>query len=310
MNENIDLSIFNRQTKKIQRKIILPRNLNMNTLEKVFLDLKNTLVPGSDALIEFNAIQYIDTCGMTGLASMMKGFSLKGVNFYLSGLEVASDALNYMHECGFINSLSKNAHALSKINGTIIPFLEINNSNHVKYINFDLKNWITREMSLSNNSIDTVCACISEAFQNVEHHAGGAGFGVAQMYKNKKQLHISVADCGIGIPTQVRNIIPRISEVDALKKSCERGFTTKKNYINRGFGLDNLIRYVVGKNRGVVVIRSFAATLTASFNKNRKSISILTNQERWSYPGTIVHVCLQTDALKDSDESRLEVFTW
>lgn len=292
-------------------KIIhLPKNLNVRTMRGVFERIKENAKIDRNLMIDLSNLNFIDTCGMTGLASIMKGFSMAGVEFNFSGLDSDSLAVKYMHACGFVNSITDYKTSLELRDSTLIPFMEISNTNHVKYIQFDLKDWILREMSLSKESVEVLCACISEAFQNVEHHAGGSGFGVAQIYQARKELHISVSDCGIGIPAQVRSIYPEISDAEALKKSCERGFTTKTNYTNRGFGIDNLIQYTVKGNGGNVMIRSFGASLISKPGAERSHPFILANSESWSYPGTLVKVCLRTDKLEESEDHTQEEFTW
>lgn len=291
--------------------IFIPENLNINTLGGIFEKISQSGRRADHSIeIDLSNLRFIDTCGMTGLANILAGFSKARMNFNFTGINWGNDAIKYMSDSGFLKSITNySPPPFLQRQNTVVPFLEIRESNHVAFVHSQLKPWIAAEISLSGDALETIGACISEAFQNVEHHAGGVGFGMAQYYPKKKEIHITIADHGIGIPRQVRNIYPDISECYALKTACIRGFTTKKNYKNRGFGLDNLIKYTAGKNGGRVMIRSFGATLVATPSKNRGPILRVT-PEKWSYPGTLVQTCLRTDTLEATIEPKLEVFKW
>ena len=293
--------------------IYSPKNLNIKTVGNIFSSIqKITKLGQKTAEMDFSTLTFADPCGIIALASILVGFQRAGFSTIFRGVHLESVAVKYMHEVGFFSTLTNyDGEIQSTRPSMILPFTAIDGTNHVNFIHTNLRPWIASEISMHVDTLDTLCACISEAFQNVEHHGGGAGFGIAQHYPKKKILQIAVADLGRGIPHHVQKVHPNMNSQQALRKACERGFTTKTNYTNRGFGLDNLILYTVKNNGGTIMLRSLDASLEAIRLKEDDSDAFIkTSHEGWLYPGSIVRITLKTDTLEQSEDAQPEEFRW
>lgn len=276
----------------------------------VYARCKAALSVGDKTLmLDFNTLHFIDPMATTALACLAVGFSDKVASVSFLGVEGDSPAVRYLNSAGFFEALSDGEAARLAPRDTTIEFTPIRGTEHVNFLHMRLRPWIAREVRLSSDTVESLSACIAEALQNIEHHGGALGFAMAQHYPNKGELRIAVADRGRGIPVHVRQVLPYLKDSAALSKACERGFTTKTNVTNRGYGLDNLIRYAVGNNGGTVTIRSRNGVLVARPGTNR--VILRAGMVDWDYPGSAVQIVLRTDTLEKSDEFvRPEVFEW
>lgn len=290
--------------------IALPRNLNIETMRNMYSRCKDAVGSRDKYLVlNFNTLGFIDPMGATALACMAVGFTSIGADVTFAGIDVDSPAVQYLNSAGFFEVLSGGDEPRLARRETTIEFTAISGTEHVNFLHMQLRPWISREVRLSSDTVESLSACIAEALQNIEHHGGAVGFAMAQHYPKKRELVIAVADRGHGIPVLVRKVCPGLKDPAALEKACVRGFTTKNNYTNRGFGLDNLIRYAVVNNGGTVTLRSRNGKLVARRGPNGAALS--SEFVDWDCPGCVVQVVLRTDTLENPDESvKQEVFEW
>ncbi|NVO05243.1 MAG: hypothetical protein HXX19_04535 [Rhodoferax sp.] len=183
-------------------------------------------------------------------------------------------------------------------------------SAYVPYLYQGLMPWVSNEVKLSTDTLETIKTCLEEVFHNIEYHSGiEFGCTFSQHFPKKNRIHVAISDFGIGIPTRVRSKLPDLQDAQALKEACKEGFTTKSNVKNRGAGLPNLIRYVVQRNSGTVLIHSGRGYLSASRGPDQPNIT--SRELDWAYPGTLVHVVLRTDTLEKLERDiEPEVFQW
>lgn len=290
--------------------IALPRNLNIDTMRGVYARCKEAGITKSKVLVlDFETLHFADPLGTTALACLIVGCFDTGISVDLLGTDAESPAVRYLNSAGFFEVLSDGEKKRLAPRETTIEFTAIRGTEHVNFLHMRLRPWIAREVRLSNDTVESLSACIAEALQNIEHHGGELGFAMAQHYPKKKELRIAVADRGVGIPVHVRKIVPELKDPAALRKACVRGFTTQSNFTNRGYGLDNLIRYTVGNNGGTVKIRSGSGLLIA--RRGPAGVLLHTEALDWDCPGSAVEIVLRTDTLEKSEEFvRPEVFQW
>ncbi len=117
---------------------------------------------------------------------------------------------------------------------------------------------------------------------------------------------ISISDFGVGIPFNVNNKINGLSDHQAIDKACEAGFTTQTTLRNRGAGLDVLIKNVVAKNNGVVIIQSRKGLVSCV--KLNGVLKRSAKPAAGFYPGTLIQITLDTSKFV-SDEHE-EDFEW
>lgn len=290
--------------------IALPRNLNIETMRGVYARCREAVTARDNVLLlDFKTLHFVDPMGTTALACLAVGYSESGVSVTFLGVDVDSPAVRYLNSAGFFEVLSDGEEERLAPRDTTIEFTPIRGTEHVNYLHMRLRPWIAREVRLSSDTVESISACIAEALQNIEHHGGELGFAMAQHYPKKNELRIAAADRGLGIPEHVRRVLPHLKDSAALSQACVRGFTTKNNFTNRGYGLDNLIRYAVGNNGGTVTLRSRNGVLVA--RRGPKGVFLHTQIVDWDYPGSAVQIVLRTDTLEKADEFvRPEVFEW
>lgn len=256
--------------------------------------------------INFTTLKFAKPSGITSLGCILRYYEQIGLDITMVGMNAKTDANRYLRDCGFFRLFG--ADDGGDVRSTTIPFQDVCGTNHVQFVHARLRPWLEVDVRLEVDALDTICTCFSEALQNIEHHGGGIGFTMAQHYPKKNIINIAASDIGKGIPDMARTVIPSMSDSEALKKACERGFTSKTNFTNRGFGLDNLIRFVVGRNGGTVVIRSGNAHLEASPAQD-SSVHISSTDLPYRYLGSLVLVQLRTDRL-DRATGESEAFQW
>lgn len=98
---------------------------------------------------------------------------------------------------------------------------------------------------------------IFEIFANCGMHANSKRgiFVCGQFYPRKYHLDLTMSDVGVGIRTNVRKIIPKISSTKAIEWALQEGNTTKTGAQPGGFGL-KLLQEFVELNKGKVQIIS------------------------------------------------------
>lgn len=295
--------------------IVLPNNLNEITLEGVLGKINKFFSNNRNEKIvfDFSRLKWIEPFGIVSFSSVIEFYRDLNASFAFSGHDVLTNANKYLDDAEFFYYLigrrifSEND---SSVRSTTIPYRRFSNSDYIKYLYSDLAPWIGWQVKLSDDTLETIRACLEEIFHNVEYHSGkGVGFTLSQHFPAKKIIRIAISDCGVGIPVRVAGKLPGLSDAKAIKKACEEGFTTQSNVKNRGVGLALLIKYVVGRNSGRIKIISSRGCLEAFKVGDRivQNISTINYQ----YPGTIVHIDLRTDTLESFDEDvQKEAFLW
>lgn len=293
-------------------KIYIPRNMNDSALGVVLSRLVKATEAGNRYIVmDFSQLVFCDPVGVAALANYIAYFQSAGVEFKFRNHDVRSDANKYLDDAGFFEEfLGNRAFEDSGLRNTTIPFKCFDKNNYIGYLYERLAPWIAQEVNLSSDTMESIRACLEEVFHNIEFHSKAAkGFTIAQHYPKKSVIKIAITDFGIGIPTQVRSLLPELNDPDAIVKACEEGFTTKSNVKNRGVGLALLVKYVVARNGGTVDIRSGLGVVKIA--KNAKGAHLNAMKSDWPYPGTMVNVTLRTDTLEELDSEVVpEVFKW
>lgn len=98
---------------------------------------------------------------------------------------------------------------------------------------------------------------IFEIFENcVIHSQSNQGiFVCGQFFPQQHRLDLTISDAGIGIRNNVRQKIPDISSIEAIRWAMQQGNTTKTGSQPGGFGL-SLLKKFIELNQGKVQIVS------------------------------------------------------
>ncbi len=204
------------------------------------------------------------------------------------------DIRSNLGKSGFLNSFG---HGGSFWTGNTIPYREnltFEKRNVVDYLKLYWlgKGWVNVSSLLRDAIVVTVLEIYINAFEHSESSIGI--FSCGQHYPNLHVLKLSVADFGVGIPSNVRYFFKddsrfqSLSAASCLKWAFQRGTTTRPNGTSRGMGLDLLKEFVkINKGRLEIFSHEGYALITETQEEfmNRDSF----------FEGTLVNITLQCD---------------
>ena len=295
-----------------QFTVMLPGNFNVFTMHQFVAAASERLVAERAEAIQFDfsGLRFIAPEGVVALSNAIEHFRQRGIPVYFVNHTKYSEATQYLDDAGFFRHyLKKNVFMQTAPRSTTMPLQLFNARAYVPYLYQHLMPWIGSEVQLSTDSLETIKTCLEEVFHNIDFHSGvDTGCTFSQHFPVRKRIGIAVSDWGVGIPFQVRSVLPELNDHQAIQQACKEGFTTKGN-VNRGAGLPNLIRYVAQRNSGVVRIHSGCGAIVAQ--RGPEGPRIEAHKLNWSYPGTLVHVVLRTDTLEKLEtDVKPEAFKW
>lgn len=133
--------------------------------------------------------------------------------------------------------------------GNSIPYREYLEPNQVTILKYLTDDWLGRGwINISQNLKNEIAGRMWEIFANAfEHSLSKIGLVCCgQYFKNRKELILSVADFGVGIPTNVRTFRgqPTLANGDAMQWAFQKGNSTRINGGPGGVGLDILKEFV------------------------------------------------------------------
>ena len=97
--------------------------------------------------------------------------------------------------------------------------------------------WLAARLKITQASLYTFKACISELFNNIQDHTQyEIGSIFVQHFPHYSTIGISLADFGLGIPEKVRVKLPDLTDDAAIIQAVEDGFTTNPNQLIRVLG--------------------------------------------------------------------------
>lgn len=299
---------------KRQQSVTLPSNFNLATMRRFIGEAMDAQAEQNVRSIafDFSKLTFIEPVGVVALSNTIEHFSRKGVKVYFNNHSQRTNGNKYLDDAGFFKRyLKKQVFEESRPRSSTVPLVLFKANAYIPYLFRELMPWISNEVKMSTDTLETIRVCLEEVFHNIEYHSGvDTGCAFAQFFPKEDRIRIAVSDFGVGIPSQVRTKLPELNDQDCLRKAIEEGFTTKSNVNNRGAGLNNLIRYVTMRNSGTVLIHSGKGNLSATPSA-AGGTSVTSRDEGWVYPGTLVHVVLRTDKLDRLEvDIEKEVFQW
>lgn len=161
----------------------------------------------------------------------------------------------------------------------------------------DFVNYVERELiqrseipNMSSGFLGKFRSSIHEIFNNAVFHSRTqlGIFSCGQFFPNKETLDFTVADLGVGIRQNIKDLIERdMSSEEAISWATEEANTTKRDKLPGGLGL-KVLRDFIAENGGCLQIVSDAgywrqqggSTLTATLSN--------------AFPGTVISVEINT----------------
>lgn len=219
--------------------------------------------------------------------------------------------IRYLADSGFFETFKDTPGAMTggSIRTTTFPLQLVSCSISTSWIG-DLTSWLAKESGRTKEAMCDIAMCIGEIFNNItDHSTTDVGCAFAQFFPQEKRILLSVADFGVGIPNKIKQYYDFSSDSSAILKAIEREFTTKSQQNNRGFGLDNLVGFVVDNDFGNIVIVSGKGFVKIKPSMQDKR-SFETMDFQSSFPGTMFVIEINVGSIPDNDEEDQGVLEW
>lgn len=245
--------------------ISLPYTLNSFTLRGVVQDFVNRCQDGmpGEVFIDFAYLGFIEPAGVTFLSNFVHWLNYNNTRCIFRGFEGHSAALRFLDDSLFFDMhIGRKINIYASPRTTTQHLRRVGHSESHSFIDMTLAPWLASAMQCTTASVHPFQACLSEIFNNISDHTERDNGGIfAQHFPNNREVKISIADFGRGIPHNVRTVAPMLDDNAAIMQAVELEFSTKSTPRNRGIGLDYLLQTVVGVNRGEVTISSLGGSV-------------------------------------------------
>lgn len=295
-------------------EVQLPSRFNTDTMcsliNKVIDD--NYAPVSQEIIFDFRTLNFIRPVGVTILSNLIEWLKIRGVKIrvvYPTEFSYKYSPIGFLDDSLFFKQyLGKKISEFSAPRETTIPLKLVSYQESYYWLEENFIYWLGARLSLSVRSLEEIKVCLFEIFNNIHDHSEEQiGSVFCQHFPQENQVNIAISDFGVGIPPNVRKVIPEISDHRAIAEAIEEGFTTKSTVRNAGAGLDILISNVVMNNRGSVGIFSNHGRVNCSYNDGE--IQKIPSELRGYYPGTLLDIHLRTDTIERIDDSP-EDFEW
>jgi anti-anti-sigma regulatory factor/anti-sigma regulatory factor (Ser/Thr protein kinase) len=289
----------------------IPRQLDRITIYPLVQHVldENLNAKCSKITFDFAALAFVKPAGVTVLSNLIEFLGKAGTKtVFTNHKRPTCPAISYLDDSGFFNQyLGHSLKEDSSVRSTTLPLKLVEYSRSYEYMGFSLIPWLASALDTPEKSLATIKVCFQEIYNNINDHSKRSiGCSFAQHYPNKNLIDITVSDFGIGIPANVRRLKPDVNDQQALALACEPGFTTKTSVRNHGAGLDVLIKNVVVRNGGAVIIHSNRGIVSCT--RQNGSVKKIPRGADGFYPGTLIQLSLDTNRFI-SDEIE-EDFEW
>ncbi len=273
-----------------------------------FLD-ENQNLP-TEIEVDFSGIIHIKPPSVAFLSNMTHWFRSMGSEVSFLGLDLSNEAIKYLDDSLFFElHQGQKLSPASSCRQTTIPVRQLARRDSHGWLEYTFLPWLIEKSGLTKNSLAEVKSSLQELINNISDHTEfeeGCIFG--QWYPKTNKILITVADFGVGIPSNIRTVSPDLSDSDSLVKAAEDGFSSKSLPTNRGAGLYLLLLNIVQRFDGVVTIRSGLGF--AKFVNQSGSIYVIQNEKCGYCVGTTIDIVLQTDKIPYEDDNEEEDFEW
>ncbi|MDN7654690.1 ATP-binding protein [Burkholderia multivorans] len=259
---------------------------------------------------DYSTLKFIDSAGVTVLSNLISFLEKLGVKAYPRGHKALTDPVKYLDDSGFFKHFyGYTISPTAAVRETTLPLQLVAYARSYEYMEYKLVPWLARALQTETQCLGTVQVCFQEIFNNINDHSGvGIGCSFAQHFPRDDNIQFTVSDFGIGIPTRVKMLHPTLNDQQAIAKASEEGFTTQTTARNRGAGLDVLIKNVVDRNGGAVMIHSGRGMLSCARAEDGTTKRTARPAPGF-YPGTLIQMSLHTRTFI-SDEVEFKEFEW
>ncbi|MYM32547.1 hypothetical protein GTP58_29865 [Duganella sp. CY15W] len=295
---------------KIKHTFLLPVKLNHATLYPfVEAVLKGLSKRPNSILFDFSRLEGLQVGGVTVICNLMELISRMGIKVSFYAAEWCR-AAEFVERSGLLALSSKELTPPRTCRAFLpIKLVEYNRSHG--YVHNELVPWLAANLQCDPRALATLRVCFEEVFNNIRDHSSiEVGCSAAHFDASTGKITICVSDFGVGIPGRVRIKYETTSDHAAIELACKEGFTTQSTPGNMGAGLHILIRNVVERNSGKIVITSGNGIYTCVPSGVSEQGSKRSGRNATAtYPGTLIRAQLDIrDFVPDVVEH--EEFIW
>lgn len=266
---------------------------------------------GNEIIYDFSTLSFIEPVGVTVLSNLTEWLSKRNVSvkYRFPRDPAQNSAIMFLDDSQFFKRYNgKTIKQLAFVRNTTIPLEPVSYKESYQWLE-RTAHWLSRALGVTPASLADIKVCIQEIFNNINDHSQEhIGCVFAQHFPNIREVKIAISDFGVGIPYNIRQIRPSLTDAQAIKLASEQGFSTKSTPRNRGAGLDTLIHNVVSNLQGDVYIHSNHGILNCTYG-NEVGVSIRPVDNSGFYPGTLIEIVFKTDAIENIMDSE-ERFEW
>ncbi|KGA95678.1 hypothetical protein AJ85_04730 [Alkalihalobacillus alcalophilus ATCC 27647 = CGMCC 1.3604] len=293
--------------------VLIPPKINRNTMYYLISEIVDEKLNVKDDPVNFifHDLDFIEPVGVTILSNLLEWLKCKDIEFRLSYSSCLNrignkdNPIKYLDDSGFFKKYCGSSFdPTSEVRETTIELEHIAFTDVNSWLDDKFIPWLSNAINLEQEYLVDVSECLLEIFNNIKEHAKAQiGCVFAQHFPKNNEVIISVSDFGVGIPNTVRTVCPGIDDDEALLKSVQKGFTSKKDK-SGGAGLDILLQNVLENNQGEVYIHLNCGILSCSSNKSNVAFIA-----KGFYPGTLFEIVFKTNLFSNS-KGEEEEFVW
>lgn len=309
------------------QRIYIPSNMDIGDVAYFFeyvLNLINETQPTA-ICFDFTKLAFIKPAGVVTLWNIVDYIfsNYRNIEIYYTipdGYQLnprGFPCVDYLDDSLFFEKvMGKRQHQASRPRSTTNGLEKLQPGNYnLMYIQNTIS-WLKGNVSLRKKSFGVLETALGEVFNNINNHSqsniGGCAF--AQHYPRNNEIAFCIADAGVGIPNKIRTKYttdhlgkPLVNDSDVIKFATRAKVTTESTPGNRGMGFDNLLT-IMNLNKGSMTVVSGRGKLTYDYNTSTITSpdKIITSDDKYYYPGTLIMLKFKTDTLDIDEEEDLE----
>lgn len=258
-------------------EIIIPKNLDDKTFENVLETFERVLMYQGTLKLDFSNAEFITSytmCSLVLFCNLLSEVHNRRVHFILTktnNRHRLHPCLHIVNRLGFFDCLSESISFYPyrlkmdsrKLNSncSILEVSKVSNEEELyKVINL-AKVAIKKNTQYSDNHVYDICNMISEVLQNILYHSQTPkpGLIAIQKYPVLKRTELVISDCGIGIPTTIKQSKDynnsNLTDYETIMESVKRGVSRFGRSEGRGEGLERCYK-LSEKYKAILFIRS------------------------------------------------------
>jgi anti-sigma regulatory factor (Ser/Thr protein kinase) len=291
--------------------VALPLIFTRDSLYFVIDKLHQGLTEGRrKAVLDFKSLERIQVGGITVLSNMIELYRKAGIKTEFVNTS-SCKAAPFLLGSGFSAIyLGTERPTVGKNEFLALKLVEYDRSH--SFVHQDLVPWLASRLGQDVRALASLRVCFEEIFNNIKDHSTvNVGCSCAHFDEAESKITICISDFGVGIPYNVRGTMQISSDQGAIGMACQEGFTTRSTPRNMGAGLHVLIRNVVTRNSGSVIIYSGKGIYSCTVGPNGVAAKGTGKAapRGGHYPGTMIYVTLDTKRFVPSAIEE-EKFVW